>query len=201
MLLLYSEELFLDIDGTDCGSVNYEDLCKADASGQLETPIALPSDWWRIIVGSILVDILYYQPNLIEITTAIGTNTSYQIFLHDKRGEDKQCNRASSLRRRIRNVFVSRKRLRLVIKLRAPWWCSSASRPATTPSHPPPCTTSVSPAFWLTLPIRRPRCRCLPQTSFLKPPLVLSPLAVSQDIDLHHFRKAGISSLLSKSDI
>jgi hypothetical protein len=71
-------------------------------------------------VGSILVDILYYQPNLIEITTAIGTNTSYQIFLHDKRGEDKQCNRASSLRRRIRNVFVSRKRLRLVIKLRAP---------------------------------------------------------------------------------
>jgi hypothetical protein len=46
VLLLFSDELtlFFYIHGTDCGSINCEDLCEAAVSGELETPIALRDD-------------------------------------------------------------------------------------------------------------------------------------------------------------
>jgi hypothetical protein len=68
--LLYSNEItiFLKVDGTDRGAIDFDELCTVDSSGQLETTIQLKTDFRELLTTETLEEILYDHPKLAELT-------------------------------------------------------------------------------------------------------------------------------------
>jgi hypothetical protein len=92
MSLSYSEEmtLFLNVNGTDHGTIKFEELCEIDASGQLETPIKLKTDWRAIIATLTIKYFIYDHTQLAEITTTMIKDAHFQLVIRDTHGEDQQ---------------------------------------------------------------------------------------------------------------